>query len=448
VHARIVEFVEVLRQNGLRVALTETQEALLALEAVGVADVGLVRTALQSTLVKRQLDQPIFERAFDAYFLGHSSTELPDWVVSAGDAASEAERLLPENPSPLLRALLATNPGAALRLLRDANDRLDWQRLQTPLQTGYLARRLFSGMGGETITAELQALEAGQGQAPDPEALAAALRAARANVAALEGFARRFVEDQIRARLRPRGTLLERPFSLLSNAEVEAAESAVRKIAEKLKTRLAVKQARRTRGALHVRRTIRENLSWGGVPMRPFFRRKRPAKPDVVVLCDVSDSVRNASRLLLLFTWALQSLFGRVRSFIFVAELGEVTDHFRTLPPNEALRAALSGDTISLYANSDYGSALRQFADSHLEGITRKTSVLILGDGRTNYREANAWVLNEIRRRARRLVWLCTEDPRGWGVGDSEMLQYAKACDRVLTVMSLQDLEGVADVIV
>jgi uncharacterized protein with von Willebrand factor type A (vWA) domain len=262
----------------------------------------------------------------------------------------------------------------------------------------------------------------------------------------VEEAARREVDRQARARLRKAsGALADRAFHTLSREEVEKAQTAVRRLAEKLKARLVRRQRSRRKGALSVRRTLRKNLSWGGVPMLPQFRTRRPARPDVVVLCDVSDSVRNASRMMLLFTYTLQSLFVRVRSFVFVSDVGEVTKYFKDAEVDQAIDLATAGKAISLYSNSNYGRALASFARDQLGSITRRTTVMVIGDGRNNFNAANAWALKDIRAKCKRLLWICTEEKRAWGFGDSEMPAYAKHCHQVVTVQSLSDLAKVAD---
>jgi uncharacterized protein with von Willebrand factor type A (vWA) domain len=212
-----------------------------------------------------------------------------------------------------------------------------------------------------------------------------------------------------------------------------------------LRARLA-SRARARRGALHVRRTLRRNMALGGLPARLAFRRKRPERPDLVVLCDVSDSVRHASRLMLLFLHTLQGRFTRVRSFVFVSDLGEVTDAFRE--ERDVARAAdlaTAGRHVSLHGNSNYGRALKLFHDRHRSAVTRRTTVLVIGDGRSNYLPPHAWVLDELRRRARRVLWICPEERWAWGQGDSEMPLYARKVDRVAVVTDLRALEEVAD---
>jgi uncharacterized protein with von Willebrand factor type A (vWA) domain len=169
----------------------------------------------------------------------------------------------------------------------------------------------------------------------------------------------------------------------------------------------------------------------------------------VVVLCDVSDSVRHVSRLMLLFVHTLQSLFAHVRSFVFVSDLGEVTDAFRA--ERDVARAAdlaTAGRAVSLAGNSNYGRALVSFHRQYLGAVTSRTTVIVIGDGRSNYLAPETWVLREIRRRARRVLWICPEERWAWGSGDSEMPLYAAQVDRVATATRLADLEEIADALI
>jgi uncharacterized protein with von Willebrand factor type A (vWA) domain len=174
------------------------------------------------------------------------------------------------------------------------------------------------------------------------------------------------------------------------------------------------------------------------------FRNRRQDRPEVVVLCDVSDSVRNVSRLMLQFVYTLQSLYSRVRSFVFVSDLGEVTHLFKAADVTTAVDLATAGKVVNLAANSNYGHALRVFHSTYLGSVSRRTSVIVIGDGRTNYNPPNAWALQEIKRRCKRLLWLCPEDRASWGFGDSEMLLYERHCHRVEPVRSVDDLARVA----
>jgi uncharacterized protein with von Willebrand factor type A (vWA) domain len=182
----------------------------------------------------------------------------------------------------------------------------------------------------------------------------------------------------------------------------------------------------------------------GGVPCEIVRTRRRRDRPKLVVLCDVSDSVRAAAGFLLEFTYAAQELFERTRTFVFVSELGETTRLFEREPVRVAIDRAWRGGVVGAGENSNYGRALRAFEDRHLRELDRATTVVILGDGRTNYHDASPEVLGRIRARCRALLWLCPEPRGSWAVGDSAMPRYAPRCTAVYEVSCARDLEDAA----
>ena len=461
--ARVVEFAEVLRQNGVRVSTAEVMDGARAAALVDLSERENLRSVLRSTLVKRSADVEVFDRAFGLFFSGATRTlaaleasllvALEEQGLLSGDELAKVLaglQALGGQLAPLSEAVLGGDRARLAHLLRGATLQLDFSQLQSPLQSGFFARRLLAAAGGERLQGDVEALEAElvrrglstAGVEVVSRQLAAALRG-------VEEAARREVERQAKARIRRGdGPLAERNLQSLSAAELAQAEAAVRKLAERLKARLVRRERSRRKGTLNVRRTLRSNMVWGGVPMLPRFRSRRPERPELVVLCDVSDSVRNVSRLMLLFMHTLQSLFTRVRSFVFVSELGEVTDYFRQLAPEQAIDRAVTGQAVSLQSNSNYGLAFTRFVQRELPGIRARTTVLVIGDGRNNYNPSGAWALRDIRRKARRLLWICPEEERAWGLGDSEMRTYASICQQVTVVRSLEDLTRVADALV
>ena len=164
-----------------------------------------------------------------------------------------------------------------------------------------------------------------------------------------------------------------------------------------------------------------------------------------MVLCDVSDSVRNVSRFMLQFVYSLQDLYSRVRSFIFVSELGEITQLFEEQEINEAIEQSLTGSIINVFAHSDFGRAFRSFHRDHIAAVNNKTTVIVLGDARNNYNLPHEWVLKEIRQRAKQLIWLNPENRLTWGFGDSEMDRYLPYCDLVEECRNLNQLYRVID---
>jgi uncharacterized protein with von Willebrand factor type A (vWA) domain len=215
----------------------------------------------------------------------------------------------------------------------------------------------------------------------------------------------------------------------------------VRGLADRLRGAERVRRRRALRGRIDPRATLRQSLRTGGVPFRPARRRRRRDKPRLVVLCDVSDSVRAASLFLLELVHAAQDLFAGTRSFVFVSELGETTRLFADHPPDTALARIYGGGVVSLAHNSNYGRALAAFEGRVGRQVDRRTTVVILGDGRANYLADGADVVGRLRERARAVLWVCPEAPGSWGSGDSAMPRYAAAVTRVLVARNAKELE-------
>jgi len=455
---RLEDFAGLLRQNGLRISPAEVADAARASLLVGLEERAPFRAALRATLVKRGPDAPVFDRLFDLYFTG--AKDLLEGLQGSLLDALAAEKLNEldlEEAAKVLAQMQLSRPTSALvhgrtdelaRLLRQATLSLDFRGLQSPLQRGFYARRLLQAAGGTRAEQELQAfLLRLKEQGFDPASLEIVSRRVSHTLKGLEDAARRVADREQKARdpeQKGEGTLTQRNLATLTPAELERMRSVVRRLAERLKSRLTRKRKVRRRGALSVRRTLRKNLNTGGFPARLVFRSKRPERPEILVLCDVSDSVRNVSRLMLQFVYTLQELYSRVRSFVFVSEVGEVTHLFKKMDVSTAVDLATAGRVISVAANSNYGHALKMFHTSYLGSVTRRSTVIVIGDGRTNYNPPNAWVLGEVKRKARRVIWLCPEDPGSWGFGDSEMPLYARHCTRVEVVKSVEDLGRVA----
>jgi len=461
--ARIVEFAEVLRQNGVRVSTSEVTDAARATAEVGLGDKAVFRAVLRTTLIKREQDVGLFQRAFDFFFSGAAKTfegidkslaqSIQEQGLIEGDNLTmllfQMNQLFPEM-TPLAQAALLGDRARLAQIFRSASLQLDLSRLGTSMQTGFFSRRLMQAAGMDKARSELKAFEEELRKRGLPaDGVEIVSRHVAEALRKVEDAARREVKRQGDARIRkPSGGVADKPLHQLSQAELDQMQAAVRTLAERLKARLIRKQRSRRKGTLNVRRTLRRNLPWGGVPMVPQFRARRPERPEVVVLCDVSDSVRNASRMMLLFTYTLQSLFVRVRSFVFVSDVGEVTQHFKEQDVDRAIDLATLGGAVSLTANSNYGRALSSFTKNQLGAITRRTTVMIIGDGRNNYNAANAWALKDLKQKCKRLLWVCPEERANWGFGDSEMLTYAKQCHHAVVVNSVADLSRIAEQLV
>jgi len=187
----------------------------------------------------------------------------------------------------------------------------------------------------------------------------------------------------------------------LTADEVAQMRTVVARLARKIKDALALRQRQEQKGRIDSRRTIRNSLQYGGIPMEVILRRRHREKPKLVTICDVSDSVRNASRFMLQLVWSLQECFSRVRSYAFVSEIAEVTQAFNTYPVERAIGWALKAAPIDYHCRSDFGYAFSRFVRTELESLDRKTTILVLGDARNNRHQSQDWVLRELSARAR-----------------------------------------------
>jgi uncharacterized protein len=243
------------------------------------------------------------------------------------------------------------------------------------------------------------------------------------------------------ARRSTRPPVEELDFFHLTAEDQGQLRAAIQPLARKLASRVAVKRRQGKHGRLDVRRTVRRSLSTGGVPFEPAFKPRRPHKPELFVICDVSGSVASFARFTLLLVHTLQEQFSKVRSFAFIDTLDEVTALFEGGDPNEAIRRMmLEAELVWLDGHSDYGHSLERFHAEHARDVTPRSTVLILGDARNNYRQANTWVLQDLAKRARRVFWLNPEPVQFWDTGDSIASSYARYVEDMVEVRNLKQL--------
>ncbi|MGD0529348.1 MAG: VWA domain-containing protein [Polyangiaceae bacterium] len=454
-----------LRRAGFVVSTAQAIDVARAVTAVGLEHPGLVRDAIAAIVVHRARDRARFDLALDAFF-------APEGRAARGRSLWDrlAERGFTPEELDAFRATLsevrASTPDGVEALTTLMHRGADLDRLlalagltrqidaDSGLQLGFQTHRLLGAVGASRARQSLalvrsllrEALGAERGDAL-ADALAAELDGAEDDVRA---HVRKTYEARLAEAERQRGerTLQTTPFASLQESEIDEVRRAVRRFAERLRGGARVRARRALRGRIDPHRTLRKALRTGGVPFELARKRRRRDRPRLVVLCDVSDSVRAAAAFLLEFTYVAQELFSRARSFVFVSELGETTKLFAQHPVRAAIGLAWGGAVVRSGDNSNYGRVLRAFESRYLRDLDRRTTVVILGDGRTNFHDAAPEVLDRIRERSRALLWLCPE-PRGqWSQGDSAMARYAPRCTAVYEVRNAADLEQAARAVV
>ena len=465
---KLVEFANLLRQNGVRVSLAETLDAISAADVTGLNERDLFRAALRATMIKRANEIPVFEELFDVYFTGlgeiiKGASKGVQEALSMSDQdfqnfLDEVEQMLKQHGqelSDLAKELLQNRDGQLERMMREAARAIRMQGIQRTIEENYFARALARQLGLDKIEAEIKQLREQLAKLDMGSAMRAKMEEyLDRRLKMLDDIIRKYVRQErekrdMKSREEARmNQLADKSFYYLSDEELDKMREAVTRLAQRLKNIIAIRRKRMKKGRFDIKRTLRKNLANGGVPFKLFFERRKREKPQILIMCDVSDSVRNASRFMLQFVYSLQDLYSRVRSFVFVSDIGEVTESFRTNDVKEALDVALKGDIINVYAHSDFGRSFRNFANDHLGAVNKRTTVIILGDARNNYNLPHDWALREVKQRARRVIWLNPESRNTWGFGDSEMERYAVHCDLVEECRNLNQLYRVIDQLV
>ena len=446
------ELLWMLRRAGFTIATSQAIDAVRVIRAVGFESRERMRDALAAVVVKRARDRARFDTTFDAYFARTPMRTL--WERLEAQGFSEDERdVLREildtyaTSSPEGNLLSLLHRGADLdRLLQLAGSARTLDALQSPLQSGFYTHRLLEEVGTWRSQKELEALRAQLADALGTERADAIVLALKKELELAADDVRSFVKETLVSREResePKD-IQSTPFSSLDDAEVEEVRRSVRSFVQRLRGGERVRRRRARHGRIDPHRTLRLALRTSGVPLVLARRVRKRDKPKLLVLCDVSESVRGVARFLLEMAYASQELFSGTRTFVFVSDLGETTKLFATEPIEVALSRAWSGAVVPVTHNSNYGRVLRSFESSVLADVDRRTTVVILGDGRTNYLDNAAEVLDEIRARARAVVWLCPESRAQWATCDSAMPRYAPKCTSVLEVQNARDLEAAA----
>jgi len=443
----LTELLVTARRAGLLVSPAEAIDALRALLAVGVADRSDLKLALCQVLAKGRADRALFSEVFDAFFAARGESHADLYVRLSAQGFSDSE--LSELRAVLEATARATGTGtvwsavvagesAMGRLLDLSGARVDLRQALDPARVGFVAMRLLDAAGVPRAQTSLDVLRSRLRDALG--ARGDALTDALADeLTSLRSRARRHVTEAGRP-MRVTGSLEHVPFVQLDPEEIQRVERETTRLSERLLGRAMVRTRHARRGRLDVRRTLRASLATGGVPMRAVQRGKTPRRTKLVVLCDISDSVRHSARFTLLFVHAVQKLFQECRSFMFVSEVGEATELFRRETAARAISLASLGEVVNVADNSHYAHALSQFSSRFDSAIDARTTLLVLGDARTHHYEAGERYLQRLSERAGRVLWFHPEPEAAWNAVDSAMPRYLPFIDRAFAVYDLASL--------
>jgi uncharacterized protein len=463
--ARLTAFVTALRRAGIPVTQAETLDAVRGLAEIDLGDRRQVRETLAAVSLTSGAQRPTFDALFDLFLPARSGAEGSrsgagegagvdadggdPTVPDAGDASDDPARFMEE----LVRRLLDGGEGDVHRLAREAVDRFG--RLPGAAagggsgEGGWFRYRVMRVVDPAALLEEL--IRRGS-EGPD----AATPLESRLLQDEMEGRVRQLIQE-IDAEVRRRAAADRDPQAIARSSvppaleeldllHLTAAQQAelrgrIRPLARRLAARSAVRRRRGHEGRLDVRRTVRRAMSTGGVPFDPVLRPRRPHRPELFLLCDVSGSVATFARFTLLLVHAMQDEFAGVRSFAFVDALDEVS-HLFAGDDAESAVARLMTEARIIWADghSDYGRSLGAFVERHGHEVSARSTVVVLGDARTNYRHPNAQALERLQRRARRVWWLNPEPRSAWDTGDSVASSYARFVEEMVEVRNVRQL--------
>ncbi len=466
-------FVVELRNAGLPVSLTENLDAMEAVKHIPIEDRDAFKYALAATLVKNEQHWKAFETVFEVYFSLRGpeynvldeegeidEDSLEEWMsqqMRGMGGQGSAEDMSPEEIAEMLfRALMNADEAMMAAMARAAVTQFAGMEPGRPVGGTYYLYRTLRNLDLDGMLDRL--MEQAQ-ERSDGDMTSLQERLEKEEFENRIEDLKREIEAEIRRRLvADRGVeamakTLRKPlpedvdFMHASREEMANIRKAIQPLTRKLAARLARKRKHKRKGPLDFRATVRQSLSYGGVPAEPRFKNPRPNKPELVVVADISGSVAAFARFTLHLVYALQNQFSKVRSFVFIDGLDEVTHMFQDEEDitNAVHRVNTEADVVWVDGHSDYGHAFGVFWENYGSEINSKSTVMFLGDARNNYHATNAWVVKETAKKARSVFWLNPEPKSYWDTGDSVITEYATHADGVFECRNLRQLEGFVD---
>ncbi len=468
-------FVQELRAAGIPVSLTENLDAMEAIKCIPMEDREAFKYALATTLVKSESHWQSFETVFDVYFavrgpqyqletdeeLDALAKLLEEQMQSQqGDGSGGFDGMDADQLAEMLMRALANNDAELMRQLAgEAVRRYSGMEPGRPVGGTYYLYRTLRNLDLDKLLKQLMEEADLEARAEGGELSGMQERLKKEEFESRIEDLKKEIEAEIRRHLvADRGAdamakTLRKPlpedvdFMHASREEMAKIRKSIQPLTRKLAARMARKRRHKRKGPLDFRQTMRTSLSYGGVPADPRFKNPRPSKPEIIVLADISGSVASFARFTLHLVYAISGQFSKVRAFVFIDGIDEVTKFFEGEEDiaKAVHRINTEADVVWVDGHSDYGHAFEVFWEKYGSSINSKATVLCLGDARNNYHAASSWVLKEIREKARNLYWLNPEPKSYWNTGDSIIGEYAKHCDDVFECRNLRQLEAFVD---
>jgi hypothetical protein len=451
---RMVDFIRALRASGVRISLAESVDAMNGVDTIGVHEREQFRAALKTTLIKEARDQQVFDYFFSLFF----GSQQPQMQDAQQNMSPEQQQMLQQAMQALMgnmQALqqllnqLVRGQGFSQQQLDDAAQQAGLDQASGMSQRPWMERRMQRQLSMQQMQELIeQLLEQLQQMGMDGRSLQELREMLEQNAEGLSEQVSQYTGASMAERMadsepQPKPDLLDVPFTRLSEEEADAIRDEIRRLAARLRSRAALRQRRAKAGTLDPRRMMRANMRYDSVPLELRFK-TRHVKPALVLICDVSTSMRYCAEFLLTMIYELQDQVARTNSFVFISDLTDISMVFEEHEPMVAIEQVLTQNRPGYY-NTDLGSSLATFRHDHMSCVTSKTTVILVGDGRNNYNDPRLDIISDIQRKSRRLIWFNPEPPSQWGSGDSDMLQYAPLSNGVYRVSNLRELAAAVD---
>ncbi len=446
----IQKFASTCRATGLRVSTSEVLDCINQMNLVDITDEAQFKTVLRANFVKSKRDTGLFEHLYQLFF--HDLRDEQDSVADSSTAEQVREILTKlkeqgeDDIDEAINEFMQGDPGNFLDLLRNIDTREQASNTRLNFNFGQMVGKMNIMLRINQTRDKIVSIAgdnySGQGDGGAEEAaeqLKNMLETARSQLSKNQKPDNQEIVTDTETEV-SHNDLQQRPFSSLTPKEEQEVREAIDKLVKKLKDIVSRRYTKKNRGVLDVSRTLRNSGKFQGVPLEIKFKDKPMNKGSVVTLCDMSGSVWATGRFMLNVLYSLQDCFTKVRSYIFVNNVEEVSEFFNKYEINRAIDKVLSETGLNLSAYTDYGTSLLRFYQNHLHALSSKTTLLIIGDARSNYMNPREDILQELRSRCRRVVWLNPETPNTWNTGDSEMSTYKPYCHELRVCRNLSQL--------
>lgn len=447
----VLKFVSCSRAAGLRISSAEVLDCMQHLEYIDPFDEPLFKNVLRANFAKSRREQSKFDHLYHLFFHElRSDTSIPH-SNSLSDLMEKVLESVQDNLEgdeafPAIIDFLSGDPLRYLNQIRSLQTETVDEIKGINSNFAPLVRRLEIMSQINAISAAIERFLAGNRSSISWENRRALDRHFKDRLDNARRMLREDPEEIVDEFDRGTsyeqylGELGEKSFYSLTRKEIEEMREVVEELVRKLRDTVQRRHIKKSRGMLDIKKTLRAASKYQGIPVELIFKEKPKRKGKIVTLCDVSGSVWSAARFMLNMLYSLQDCFLQVRSYIFVSDLAEVTDVFEKHEPSIAIDKALKEAQINYEASTDYGRTLRQFKKNHLDILNKKTTFIVIGDGRTNYTNPEEEIMGEIRDKCRRIIWLNPESSMFWYTGDSRMKTYEAYCNQVRHCQNLNQL--------